>query len=230
MLIKDFNAFMRMRTKYHHTMFYCRKCLHGFVKECKQKEHSQLCEQGINQYPEMPSSGSISFKSTFKQDKKLFAVYFDFECLTVPYNTCFNNELKSSTTKYQKHVPCSFCIVTTSAFEQYKKEVIVFSNSDPKCVTQTFMKELSRVYDDMMKCYKENSFKIDMSEEDEVKFKSSKFCHICEKTLCWDSDTNYPVRDHDHTKEFNNFRGAACNSCNINYFNRTKKSLPLLII
>ena len=34
---------------------------------------------------------------------------------------------------------------------------------------------------------------------------------------------NYPVRDHDHTRKRNNFRGAACNKCNINYFNRTKK-------
>ena len=75
----------------------------------------------------------------------------------------------------------------------------------------------------MMKCYKKNSFKIDMTEEDEIKFKSSKYCHICDKALYWESDTNYPVRDHDHTKEFNNFRGAACNTCNINYFNRTKK-------
>ena len=141
MLVKNFNAFMRMRTKHHHTMFYCRKCLHGFVKESKQKEHSHLCQQGINQYPEIPSSGSISFKSTFKQDKKLFAVYFDFECLTVPYSTCFNSESKSSTMKYQKHVPCSFCIVTTSAFKQYKKEVIVFSNPDSKCVFKTFVKE-----------------------------------------------------------------------------------------
>ena len=47
--------------------------------------------------------------------------------------------------------------------------------------------------------------------------------YICEKDLCWKSDKNYPVRDHDHTKEFQNFRGAACNSCNINFFNRTKK-------
>ena len=49
MLIKNFNAFMRHRTKYHNAMFWCRKCLHGFVNRNKQIEHSILCKQGINQ-------------------------------------------------------------------------------------------------------------------------------------------------------------------------------------
>ena len=43
MLIKSFNGFMRLRTKFHHTMFYCRKCLHGFVNQEKQEKHSKLC-------------------------------------------------------------------------------------------------------------------------------------------------------------------------------------------
>ena len=223
MLIKNFNAFMRMRTKYHNSMYYCRKCLHGFVHQEKQEEHSILCKQGINQYVMLPSPGVISFKSTFKQDKKLFALYFDFECLTVPISSCDNNPEKSTTRKYQKHVPCSFCIVTTSEYTQYQSETVVFSNPDPQKVTQKFISELSRIHNEMMICHKTYSFSIDMSDEDEEDFQTSTHCHICSKTLCWDSDTNYPVRDHDHTKEFNNYRGAACNKCNINYFNRTKK-------
>ena len=51
----------------------------------------------------------------------------------------------------------------------------------------------------MMKCYKDNSFPIDMTEEDENKFKAATHCHICEKELFRKSLTNYPVRDHDHT-------------------------------
>ena len=133
MLIKNFNSFMRLRTKHHNTMFYCRKCLHGFSDQAKQKEHSILCKQGINQFPVLPPPGVISFKSTSKQDKKLFALYFDFECLTTPISSCVNNSDKSSTIKFQKHVPCSFCIVTTSVFEQYKGETIVFSDSYEKC-------------------------------------------------------------------------------------------------
>ena len=107
LLIKDFNSFMRHRTKYHNSMYYCRKCLHGFTIKCKQEYHSEKCKQGINQYVNMPEPGVIEFKATHKQDKKLFTVYFDFACLTLPYNLCKNKESISSTDKYQKHVPCS---------------------------------------------------------------------------------------------------------------------------
>ena len=164
MLIKIFNGFMRLRTKFHHIMFYCRKCLYGYVNQEKQEKHSKLCNQGINQYVALPTSGDISFKATFKQDKKLFAVYVDFECLTHPYNTCEPDQSNPSTIKYQKHVPCSLCIVTTSVFEQYEGETVVFSSPDPQHVTKRFMEELSRIHVGMMEFYKDNSFPIDMTE------------------------------------------------------------------
>ena len=75
----------------------------------------------------------------------------------------------------------------------------------------------------MMTCYEENQHPCNMTMQDEVNFKNSTHCHICKKSLDWKSQKNYPVRDHDHNKEKNNFRGAAHNTCNINYFNRTKK-------
>ena len=108
-------------------------------------------------------------------------------------------------------------------FDSYKTVCKVFSDSDPKKVTQEFFVQLTSIYEDMMTCYEENQHPIDMSEQDEANFKKSTTCHICKKSLDWKSEKNYPVRDHDHTKEKNNFRGAAHNSCNINYFNRTKK-------
>ena len=39
LLIKDFNAFMRYRTKHRTSMFFCRKCVHGFTVREKQEEH-----------------------------------------------------------------------------------------------------------------------------------------------------------------------------------------------
>ena len=223
LLIKDFNAFMRHRTKHHHTMFYCRKCMHGFVSSQNHDEHYQNCKQGINQFVKMPDPGVIEFKATHKQDKKLFTVYFDFECLTVPYSSCSKKDSSSYTEKYQKHVPCSFCIVTVSEFSEYDSKVVTFSHEDPDVVTEEFISQLTNIHGEMMKCYETNQHPIDMTPEDEMKFKSATICHICNRKLDWESEYNYPVRDHDHLKKKNNFRGAACNSCNINYFNRTKK-------
>ena len=223
MLIKNFNAFMRHRTKYHHTMFWCRKCLNGFVNQQKQIEHSILCKQGINQIVKMPAPGVIEYKATHKQERKLFMLYFDFECLITPYSFCKVDPAKSSTTKYQKHVPCSYTIVTTSEFSSYEEETIRFTDPDPEKVTDHFISDMSQVYARMMECYEKNQFPIHMTEKDEEDFKKATKCHICKKALAWNSDTNYPVRDHNHMKEKYNFRGAACNNCNRNYFERTKK-------
>eukprot|EP00116_Pleurobrachia_bachei_P000927 sb/3461189/ len=220
-LIKDFNKFMRHRTKHHNKMFYCRKCLHGFVAQDKQEQHTVFCMQGINQIPVMPKPGFIEFDAEHKQDKKLFRIYYDFECLTVPYSTCLPES--SSTTLVQKHIPCGFAIVAVSEFKEFKEKPVVFSHPDPAMVSKTFISELSRIHDNMMDCYEKNQHPIDMTEDDELIFQSSLSCHICHRDLDWESTTNYPVRDHDHTKRTHNFRGAACNKCNLNYFNRTKK-------
>lgn len=233
LLIKDFNAFMRHRTKHHNSMFYCRKCLHGFTAKSNHDIHFENCSQGINQIVAMPQPGFIEFKAIHKQEKKLFVVYFDFESLLVPYHSCdrnprpskssFKKIKKSFTDVYQRHVPCSFSIVTKSEFTSYKQETVVYAHEDPAKVTDTFIKELNRIYSDMMKCYHDNQHPIDMTVEDELKFLAAKECHICKKTLDWKSKKDYPVRDHDHLIEKQNFRGAAHNSCNINYFMRTKK-------
>ena len=225
LLIKKFNAFMRHRTKYRNSMFYCLKCLHGFTAKENLREHSQRCKQGLYQKIQMPEheKASISFKAYHKQERKLFVIYADSESLLLPIQHCQTDPQKSSTIKYQKHVACSFSIVTKSVFEDFEEETIVYANEDPNNVTVTFLTELNRVYDKMMDCYSNNQYPISMTDDDEKLFKSSKNCHICKKKLQWSSKKNFPVRDHDHTKIKNNFRGAACNTCNRNYFERTKK-------
>eukprot|EP00116_Pleurobrachia_bachei_P001524 sb/3461786/ len=142
LLIKDFNSFMRHRTKYHNTMFYCRKCLHGFVAENKQKAHSELCNQGINQVTVMPKPGFIEFEATHKQDEKLFRIYYDFECLTVPYSTCVPSG--SSTTKVQKHVPCAFAIVAVSKFPEFNEPPVYNIEKDKETRLTTLTNTLTR--------------------------------------------------------------------------------------
>jgi len=221
-LIKNFNAFMRHRTKYKNSMYYCRCCLHGFTKEQMLVDHSAQCNQGINQITKLPKPGTVTeFTATYKKDKKLFVVFFDFECITAPVESTGKGDPK--TTRYQKHIPCSFCIVTKSEFEDYQAETIVHSSDNPDKLITLFLEELDRIHGEMMKCYKTHQYKIDMTPEDEDSFASATHCHICKKELDWESEKNYPVKDHDHSKKKNNYRGAACNKCNRNFFNRTKK-------
>ena len=223
LLIKDFNSFMRYRTKYHNSMFYCKRCLHGFVKSTALMEHSERCKQGENQITVMPEFDIIEFKAYHKKERKTFVIYFDFESIVVPCDAVQG----SSTIKYQKHLACSYSIVTKSEFTDYKDDVICYTHDNPDMVTSSFIKDLNKIYEKMMLCYKNNQHPICMSKEDEKAFKNATHCNICQKPLDWNDKKNYPVRDHDHTKPENNFRGAAHRSCNINYFER-KKKVPVI--
>ncbi|XP_066596509.1 uncharacterized protein [Prorops nasuta] len=60
-----------------------------------------------------------------------------------------------------------------------------------------------------------------MSKQDIQKFVKASFCYICEKPF---SVNDVKVRDHDHITGL--FRGAAHNSCNINY--KLKLNIPVI--
>ena len=223
LLIKDFNAFMRHRTKHHHSMKFCRKCFHGFTYKEHLEEHSERCHQGINQIVNMPEPGTIKYTLKYKEEKKPFVIYFDFECLTMPFDFSSSDPTKKTTVKYQKHIPANFSIMTKSEFNNYRERTVTFSHDDPDVVLRTFIQSMSSLHDDMMDHQKNNSYDINMSTEDEKDFQSSTHCYLCEKLLEWGSLKNSPVRDHDHRRPTNNYRGAACNTCNLNFYNRRRR-------
>ena len=81
LLIKDFNSFMRYRTKHHNSMFYCKRCLHGFVKSDSLRNYNERCKQGESQIVVIPEPGVLEFKAHHKKERKNFVIYFDFESL-----------------------------------------------------------------------------------------------------------------------------------------------------
>ena len=209
MLIKNFNGLMRHRTNYKNSMNFCKKCLHGFKYKDQYEAHSVDCKQDVFQAVSVPDFGDIKFKNYHKQQKRPFAIYCDFETLTLPLDTCSPDPAHSYTSAYQHHVPCSYSIVTTSTIDGYTSETVTYTNKDPTIVSSSFVEELNRLYANMVECYKNSSYDIDMTPESEKRFKSAKDCHICGEKLDRTSKTNYPVRDHDHQIKRDNFRGAA---------------------
>ena len=226
--IKNFNTFMQHRTNHKATMFYCRKCLHGFATEDNYEAHIGRCKQGIYQNVVMPDKGSIKFEGEIKQIPKVFMMYCDFESILKRMQTCRNDPTKSSTERFQKHEACSFSIVTKCRIEGFEEETIAFTHEDPDIVTQTFIKELIRIREKMMIFLKKSQYPIHMTKKSKLEFVNATICHICEKKLNWNSEHNYPVRDHDHTKEYDNYRGAAHNFCNINYWDRIARKVPVI--
>ena len=209
MLITNFNGLMRYRTKYHHSMFFCKKCLHGFTRKDLEEAHSKSCKQGLYQRIEMPAPGVIKFRNFHKQQKRPFTIYCDFETLTKPLDTCSPNPKYSYTSAYQLHIPCSYSIVTHSDLDDYEVETVEFANEDPELLTKSFMGDLIRIHKYMVECHKDNTYEIHMTPADEKVYKKTKDCHICGEKLDWKTNKNYPVRDHDHYVPQNNFRGAA---------------------
>ena len=63
----------------------------------------------------MPKAGeTIAFKNHFKKLKAPFAIYADFEFLTVPIDVK-SKSTKAKTTSYQNHRPCGFMIHVVNA-------------------------------------------------------------------------------------------------------------------
>jgi hypothetical protein len=66
---------------------------------------------------------------------------------------------------------------------------------------------------------------INITKYDEIHFQNTNVCHICNKEI----EKDNKVLDHDHifyNESGSNYRGPACNSCNLNYI--TPKFIPVL--
>ena len=189
-------------------MYYCRYCLHGFIREDLLQEHEPHCSQHGPQSIELPSeeNASLYFKDYHKQLKVPFAIYADFESLTAKIDSVQPSPEKSSTEKYQHHQPCGFSYIIVSQVDIYSKPPVVYRGED--------------AVDKFLQCLQEEQKyiqeKLDFIEsmrienEEEQAFQDAVHCHICGFELGADR-----VRDHCHLT--GKFRGAAHNDCNLNY-------------
>ena len=143
-LIKNFSRSVRsQKTKDSRKIFICKKCLTHFTKEDLLEKHILYCGNNETVLVKMPAKKHriLKFKHYFKKLPLPFVIYADFECFTVPVNSCQPNPEKSYTTAYQKHEPSGFCL--------YLKGVV--DNFEPICYTKKkkqmkiFPKSLSNV-------------------------------------------------------------------------------------
>jgi hypothetical protein len=207
-LIKDLNKFLYSQNRKKDRMYYCRYCLHGFIREDLLQDHEPHCSQHGPQRIELPDeeNASLFFKDYYKQLKVPFTIYADFESLTTKIDSTQPNPEKSFTKKYQHHQPCGFSYIVVSEVEQYSKPPVVYRGED--------------AVDKFLECLEEErkyiQEKLDFVEpmrierDEEQAFQDAVNCHICGYELGADR-----VRDHCHLT--GKFRGAAHNDCNLNY-------------
>ena len=175
-LIKDLNKLLYDQNGRKCRIYYCRYCLHGFIREDLLQEHEPHCSQHGPQRIELPDeeNASLYFKDYHKQLKVPFTIYADFESLTAKIDSAQFNPEKSSSEKYQHHQPCRFSYIVVSDCEKYSKRHVVYRGEDA----------VDKILECLQKEQKYIEEKLDFIEpmrierEEEQAFQDAIHCHI----------------------------------------------------
>ena len=137
-----------------------------------------------------------------------FIVYADFECSLIP---------TGMSVEIARHEPNSASCYFVCSFDSSRNKLYTFEGRD--CVINVI--EQLRLLG--ARCVKEQqkNERMIMTANDENDFQKAKNCSICG---CCFTKANYKVRYHCHRT--GHYRGAAHNSCNINYF--SNRYLPIV--
>ena len=136
-----------------------------------------------------------------------FVIYCDFETLNTKH-TCYPDLSKSSTTPTTKCEPCGYGYKVVCVDSRYTKPTVIFRGQH---ASKHFFKALlsERAY---IKDVLSRIEPLNMTEMDELSFKSTTKCHICDQLF-----TDEIVKERDHCHVSGKFRGASCQSCNLNF-------------
>lgn len=157
-------------------------------------------------------------------------IYCDFETVVQKIDTCVPDPQTSSTTHEAYFNPCGYAYQVVCTNPNYTKPPVVHRGKSGENVVKHFLENLLQ---------EENNIKdilgdpepLIMNTETEKEFQMATHCHICEQAFTYKTKK---VRDHYHVgvegdanfPNYSNFRGAACNGCNINF--REPKFIPVI--
>ena len=110
-LIRDLNRVLGSvkRAKIRH--YFCRRCLHGFIREDLLNDHTPYCQQIHCQkveYPTEDKNNILKFTNFHKKLRVPFVIYCDFETLVRKVDTCSPSPETSSTTHEAHFDPCGY--------------------------------------------------------------------------------------------------------------------------
>lgn len=185
-----------------HKTHFCDACLQHYRGKKSYDNHLQNCYE-LTQcrmiLPEEPNN-ILKFTSYSKKERVPFVVYADIECLL--------EKVTNDTKVYQKHIPFAIAFRIQCTYNNELSDLKSHLGED--CI-KWFLNEM---YELSLKVNMKLSIEKDiiMNEEDEENFLLADTCHICEEAFA-END----IRIHDHCHLTGKYRGAAHNSCNLNY-------------
>ncbi|GBM44867.1 hypothetical protein AVEN_157095-1 [Araneus ventricosus] len=207
-LIKNLNYLLNDLTKHNGKKFYCNFCLHRFCTEKGLHNHQLDCRNHKIQKIRMPSEKKkwLQFDKHRFQLPVPYVIYADFECILEKIDTCEMNPHISSTHSVSKHTPCGFAYVVVGPDGEMIRPPTVYRGEG--AIIQ-FFKLLIEEEEWILPKIREVKPMV-FTPADYQKFETAINCSICEQPLRGDK-----VRDHDHLTGV--YRGAAKNSCNLNF-------------
>ena len=208
-LVKNTSALLASQINNHKgTSHICLNCINGFKSTDSLNKHKEYCYNNECVKINIPPPGTYLKFKNFRCSEK--AIYADFESLIKPMDNCDPDPNKSYTKKYQKHEPSGFSYYIKSfnenVFKSKKRTYTKTKKEDPKA-EDVFVEW---VQNDVKKIANIKPKKMVFTEEDEKQFNKASDCWLCGEEL-----GNDRVRDHCHYT--GRYRGAAHNSCNLNY-------------
>ena len=219
-LIKNFSRLVRSQITKDTTrkLHFCKKCFSHYTKEELLKKHINYCGNNETAAVKMHTKNiTIKFKHHFKKFLLPFVIYADFECFTIPINSCQPNPEKSFTQSYQKHEPSSFCIYLKAldGMNTNFKPLLYTKKTPDEDISENFIKCVVKLTHKIYKDYYQKPKPLNLTSQEEKKFQSATKCHICEEKLFTDEKTGKILKVRDHCHFTGKYRGAAHNECNL---------------
>lgn len=197
---------------------FCFRCMLRFSSNKNLKKHIKQCGNEPKTTIKLPDEPTYyKFTNYAACQLSPIVITLDLETFCRPISSCEPNPKNSFTHNTNQHVPCSF-----GAYLWTEEDVSDISEfplgfygrviKNELLLQEEFIEYFEKVARSVKLLYSRN-YPISMSQEAEAKCRAATKCYICGKAF---SDQNLPAKDHNHLRQYDNFRGCACISpCNI---------------
>ena len=230
-LLLQYNHIDGMRRR--HNSVHCHNCLSNFTCAATLKAHEEICFSNKTQLLTMPDTTKpLKFEQHLKKYGHEFVGFADFEAALVPEQrqnsaSCLNcqnlgrkRDCSHATHAQNTQVPICYALV----FVDRDRNVVFQRCETAADVMPLFfaaLKEAEKLLLPLLQAAKANMI---WTEEDDVRYKSARVCHVCEEPFGLDYKLK-KVRDHCHRT--GKALGACHHQCNID--RRVKRNLLVYI-
>ncbi|XP_043466577.1 uncharacterized protein LOC122501291 [Leptopilina heterotoma] len=189
----------------------CDRCLHYFSSVDRLNAHIENCKK-VNECKvtlPKPDKSLITFKNYKNKEKVPYVIYADCESLLLPADEDVDN--LSKTEVFQRHKLLSIGYYIKCSYDESLCKYVPCpkNESDPAKWFTEELRQLSEKIDNVFK----NPIPMNALTPQEISdFKRATICHICNEKI---PASEKKVRDHCHLT--GKYRGAAHESCNLNY-------------